>query len=279
MIVFLPWRLEFGTMLMHWVRYVHIRLSERPSGVRSVVCCRPGDEPLFPLADDYFYEWEDLPDNRKKWSTYRAGDHQGYLNQLRVHLERRYPGAQLVDPPRKFAQSQVAGNFRPQPVTELAMGRGAWPEVLIAPRYREHGAHRNYQHWAQLYSLLVGAGLGVGLLGVESSSIDMPGCRPEWKAWSYDDNLSATLCLMKHARAVVTTDSGIAHLAVLAGAPLGVIYDGPGVEAGKPEWPWAFDHMKTHAVNDCYPIIGAWRNPRIAADWARRQVAAAGEGR
>jgi hypothetical protein len=66
---------------------------------------------------------------------------------------------------------------------------------------------------------------------------------------------------MAKAQLVLCTDSGIAHLAVLAGAPLQVIYGKAGVEAGKEEWRWAFDHMKAHAVAYCEPIIGGWDDP------------------
>ena len=271
MLVFLPWRLEFGTMLMHWVRHVHIQLRDRPAGVRAVVCCRPGDEPLFPGADEYFYDWEDLPDVRKKWASVRDGDHKEYMQQLVAGLTKRYPGSRIINPPRKFPSDQTSGNFKPQPRSHIEMPGDKWPQVLIAPRYRNHGVHRNYAHWPEVFNLL-NEHYSVGLLGALSSSVDIPTCHEYWKAWFYDDNLSATLQMMSKARLVVTTDSAIAHLAVLAGARLAVIYDEPGVEAGKPEWPWAFGHMKDHAVNYCSPIIGGWKNPRVVNDFVARQV-------
>lgn len=257
--VFLPWRLEFGTMLMYWVRYVNLHIKTGPPE-HSVVCCRRGDEILFPLADQYYYDWEDLPDAKKRWRTAKEDGYHLYLQSLADTMRGRFPDCEFVYPPRKFPKDLSAGSF--VPVQRGAPPRGISGAVVMAPRYREHGGHRNWPYWGRLaLDVQAKTGRRVFVVGIKSSSVDLACVPEEFKAWNYTDNLSTTLWAMRMSPLTVTTDSAMAHLAVLAGAPLKVIYDEPGREAGHPKWPWAFDHMKRHAIAHCEPVLFGWKSP------------------
>lgn len=259
-VVFLPWRLEFGTMLMHWVRYVHGECKGIPPGVTKVVCCRRGHEPLFPDATEFFYDWEDLPDVEKKWKTARSDEHQQYISTLREEIGRRHPGSRIIEPLRHY-KSQQKDSF--QPTYREGTPRPKAPDILLAPRYREHGAHRNYQHWQSVSDGIKDLGCSVGLLGAKATSQKLKRVPKSLEVWNYEHDLDVTLWWMEQAKLVVTTDSAMAHLAVLARAPLKVIYDKKGKEAGHPTWPWAFDHMDTHALAHCEPILFGWKDPAI----------------
>jgi ADP-heptose:LPS heptosyltransferase len=189
-------------------------------------------------------------------------ENQRYLTQLGEALLERYPGATVRFPldgkkPQRFPWCPEH-NFVPQPACGAPKEA---PDVLVAPRFRAHGAHRNYEHWHEVIDDLEIAGFTVGLLGVKEASLDRPGLPKGFRAWDHQDNLGVTLRWMKKAKLVLCTDSGIAHLAVLAQAPLAVIYGKAGVEAGKEKWRWVFGHMKAHSVARCEAILGGWEDP------------------
>lgn len=262
---FLPWRGEFGQMLMHHVRWIHADPAEF-----KVVCCRPGDEPLFPSAAKFFYNWEDAEDAQKKTKLLKSPENQEYLEIVKQRILQEYQGT--VHPEFRYPLDGCApqrrghcpeGNFIPKP-SELCAAPDIRPDILVAPRFRQHGAHRNFAYWDEVIRGLLAAGHDVGLIGAEETSLDkaewgLPSCQ---KAWTYKDNLGITLHWMQTAKLVLTTDSGMAHLAVLACAPLHIIYGRSGVEAGHESWPWAFDHMRIHARAVCRPICEGWTDPQ-----------------
>jgi len=246
-------------------------LHNNPRGGPSTVCCRVGDEPLFPGAQGFCYTWDDLPNDKKKWSTARSNDHKDYMKALCSRLRADFESPTLISPPRRFDADLRKGNFVPRPQHAFDFPEDAYPEVLLAPRHRKHGAHRNYEHWPEVCAGVQGFA-SVGLLGTAEASLDLGGVATEHKVWNHADNLTATLNFLKHCRLCVTTDSAMAHLAVLCGAPLAVIYDEPGREAGHPTWPWAFDHMKHHAIAHCEPILYAWGSPDTVVDAVQRHL-------
>jgi ADP-heptose:LPS heptosyltransferase len=65
---------------------------------------------------------------------------------------------------------------------------------------------------------------------------------------------------------VIATDSGMAHLAVLAQAPLLVIYETRGKLPGPEGWPWILPHMQAHAQAFCEPVLGCWSEPKNVQD-------------
>jgi hypothetical protein len=259
--VILPWRGEFGQMLMTHVRWVQSLPGNK------VVCCRDGDQPLFPSAKEFFHDWEGLPDHLRTPAYMRGDENQEYLARLTRKLKERWPTAAIRTPldgvkPQRY-QASVAHDFKPVP---RCPAPPTFPQVLVAPRYRQHGQHRNFAHWEEVTQRLVRLGLSVGLLGAKETSTDSEAVPTRNKAWMKPDNLSTTLWWMQRAKLVLATDSAMAHLAVLAQAPLKVIYAEPGVEAGKPEWPWALPHMKAHAKAHCEAILHGWDDPSHVVD-------------
>lgn len=256
--VLLPWRGEFGQMLMTHVRFA----AAMQWGI--VVCCKPGDEPLFPRATEFFYDWVMPEDSKRNTKFLSSRENMEYQDALKVRLAVKYPDAEFWHPLQgakpqhcRFSRNH---DFVPQPRCPAPM---FFPEVLVAPRWRRHGEHRNFQYWPDVVSRLIHAGVTVGLIGTQESSVPCPQVSDQLRAWSYPQNLGTTLHWMQRCKLVLTTDSGMAHLAVLARAPLKVIYGEPGVETGSPKgWKWVLPQMQEHAYNHCEPILHGWDDPQ-----------------
>ncbi len=251
-------------MLMHWVRYVYSQTIL--SGEPTVVCCRKDHKILFPAASEYFHDWEDLQDNDKRWRTAKDPAFKAYTTRLRDLLSLRYPGARIIEPSQDCEDGAIHA-FRPNP-SDAAQATEA-PKVVIAPRHRKHGAHRNYLYWPQV-AAYASSICPVGLVGAKATSIDIEGVPEHFKAWNHENDLDVTVSWMQRARMVITSDSGMAHLAILCGAKLFVIYDEPGLEAGKSEWPWTFEHMHDNSIAPCQAIPYGWGNPNIVYEWISR---------
>jgi ADP-heptose:LPS heptosyltransferase len=258
---------EFGQLIMTHVRWVHTIPGTK------VVCTRRGLEPLFPSATEFFYDWTDVPDAQRHTKTIKATSTQMQLEAVQDHLLAKYPGAQVRFPidgkkPQYFP-NLPQGNFQPVP----ACPAPAWyPEILVAPRFRKHGEARNFPHWNKVVQDLRGLGYHVGIIGVPETSATIDGITMDRKAWGHDDNLGVTLHWMSKAKMVIATDSGMAHLAVLAGAPLLVVYEARGKVPGPEGWPWILPHMQAHARAFCEPVLECWSRPENVADALIRAV-------
>lgn len=162
-------------------------------------------------------------------------------------------------------------------IPEPHVRQGVAADVVICPRRREYGSAKNWPHWQAL------AGLpGAFAAGAPDSSedVDCP------RAWDYGRFLDASIEAMRGARLVVATDAGLAHLAVLCGAPLllithrGRVAPGPvinsrGRVAQTRYWPVRLDEYYHAANHTGSPIatIDGWDDPDAVAEAAGRALA------
>lgn len=248
-IIILPWRGEFGTMIMHYVRWANHECSKAEE---SIVCTRLGLGALFPNATTLYYDWDDVKDEQKNTKLLKSDDNAKYLADLAKRLSALYPGYEILTPERKHGIHKE-WDFTPKP----KFARGLSTDLVIAPRYRKHGEHRNFEHWDEVAMEFISRDVGVMSVGAEETSVKLA---VDDVSWRYD-SLDACLEMMQNCRLVLCTESGMAHLAVLAGAPLAIIYDKEGREAGKEMWPWNYPHLKMYAKNTCEPIVGGWNYP------------------
>lgn len=259
--IFLPWRSEFGTMIMHHVRWAR---NQSMSYERSIVCTRRGLEALYPFAHDFFYDWENPKDEQKNTALLKSKENDEYLKALGAKLLEKHPGADLIFPVRKVPINK-AWDFVPRPTVV----RDLKTDVVIAPRFRKYGEHRNFNHWTQVSADILRLGLHHTAVGAaETSNLDT--C-VEDASWHYDP-LDACLEMMQSCKLVVATESGMAHLAALAGAPLAIIYDVEGREAGHEKWPWNFPHIKAYSKNYCEPIIDGWNKPEVVIEFIKKRL-------
>lgn len=276
--VFLPWRGEFGQMIMAYVRWFHLQTG------RKIVCCREGDESLFPTAAGFYTKWDQVDDHKKTTKFVMGRDNSRYLSHLKSQIARDLTETSLgveldisfhhpLDgkKPQRF-KNLVDGNFKPIPgPSEFDQDL----DIVLAPRWRKHGEHRNFQYWKEVTDGLMDLGLKVGYAGLLCASQDYQRVPEELKSWNYDQ-VDTTFHMMNRAKVTLATDAGLAHLAVLNQTPLLVIYDEPGREAGHPTWPWVLPHMQRHSVNTCDPICYGWNSPETVvkhtADFVKCQT-------
>lgn len=246
-VVYLPFRGEFGHRVMWHAPWVY---QERA----KIVCCEPGDECLFPTAKVFI---EVPPPPHDRYRSHRSLADAMYLRSLRAKYEEtRGP---LSGCPENLSSLP---RFVPQPREK----RGIETDIVICPRRRELAPQRNWPHWHELEREL-SSNWRVFAAGAKDSSHHTIKCDA---AWNYPRHLDATVEAMLSAKMVVSTDTGLAHLAVLCGRPLMIIchgngYTGPG--SNKVQY-WRF-----HAANHMQAPIGFLNHSWAGAGIPFREVA------
>lgn len=244
---FLPWRGELGLMLLSWVRYVNSHPADN-----KIVCATRGSEALYPTATSFFYKWDEVQDQDKNGKLLRSIQNSDYLDSIKSYLIQYFPTAEFIYPDR-HRENKREWNFKPEPRVK----RGLTADIVLGPRFRLHGAGRNFEHWHDLTRTFTSWGLSVGLIGAADTSLDIH--EDAIRSWDYDF-MDAGLELLCNAKLAVMSCSGTAHLAVLCGTPLKVIYDEPG-RAVDGNGPWYMEAMQKFATAHCEPIIHAWNDP------------------
>jgi hypothetical protein len=109
MTVFLPWRGEFGTMVLRVCRFIHAYPAET-----KVVRTKRGFEALFPSATEFIYDWEDVPDLQKNWRLKKREEHCQYMAAFGAQMKAKYPRAELVTLSTGKVNPRT-WNYRPRP--------------------------------------------------------------------------------------------------------------------------------------------------------------------
>jgi hypothetical protein len=240
----LPYYGEFGWMVARHVRWVHQLVCSH-----KVVCCRRGEEYLYPTADAYHYDWpEALPDAE------RCEDGEGDDTIVRASLRTLYPNHLLIRPhyPNPWAWDHAASvKFVPVVPHELPP-----VDVALCPRRRNHGTEKNWPHWMAVADAIRAAGFTVGLVGQEATSYaETPA---DVRAWQHPDGETAgTVDLLTHSSIYVGGDTGVSHLCALADVPT-ILFAPPHHYHG-----WSFTGHMRRANRAHFDQLGetAWSNP------------------
>lgn len=221
-LVFLPFYGEYGLYILWYLRFVHY--AKAPL---KIVCCRRGDEILFPSATSFFYEWQDpFLDSAKCGlrDVYSFGEPSARFeseNKLIVKLNKIYSHAYLVELQYPIPFEKVSK----YPV-ELTPQSGSAPsvDVAICARRRlsrcpegDHG-RRNFQHWSNVIYELKSCGLTVGQIGQKDTSFKL--AHTCVSSWNFPNNTSAMLDILQKCRIYLGTDTGPTHLAAITKTPI-----------------------------------------------------------
>jgi hypothetical protein len=240
-------------MLMKWVRHINGLKSDH-----KIVCTTKGSEALFPSANEFYYDWEPVADAMKNCRLLRSRDNHKYLSGLREQFKQTYPNAEFIYPSMELPNEKEWG-FIPEPKIK----RGLLVDIVVGPRFRQYGEGRNFMYWQEVISKLAANGYTIGAIGAENTSVPNL-VDVVHKSWDYDF-LDSGLEMLRNCRLALMSCSGPAHLAVLCGTPLKVIYDKPN-RAVDGRGKWYMHIMQSVAVAYAEPILYGWNNPQKVVD-------------
>lgn len=216
--IILPNRGEFGLKL--WAHVPSVAAIPGP----KIVLHEPGEECLYPSADRLVEVPRAKDDNKRGLQA--NNESAAPIIEIVSELQKRNPDADTI----QVTTDMPRARFVPEPTVR----HGITTDVVVCPRKRAYGAAKNWPEWPTLTERLRTRGISTFAGGQPDTSYKVKGPA----AWDYDRPLDATVEAMRSARLVVATDAGLAHLAVLCGAPLlvlthacGLVAPGPQVDA------------------------------------------------
>jgi len=225
-IIFLPNYGEFGSTIYKLVRIVHFY-----NAFKKIVCCKRGEEVLFPTADEFYYDWEDKVEDVHRWGFFTKKKIQGVKN----HRYREYQKMIAVDFDRikskfgsdcnyvhlwKFNKDHSFAFYAHHLRVDLKpkILKNIRADIIITPRYRKSRTENNFLEWDKLINIFNKNGYTVGCIGSKEQSLDIEGSYVN--SWSYEDNLSAILELMNNCKIFLGLDTGVSHLASMLSIPM-----------------------------------------------------------
>lgn len=248
--VVLPALGEFGLRVRYHVPAVYAMALHGP----VVAFHEPGEECLYPGCE--LVEVPRVHDDTRRGTVGKDG---AALAGAKTLAAGRWPGATMIQTRKGMPEAR----FVPEPSTQYGINA----DVVVCPRWRAYGASKNWPEWPWLVDQLCGAGLRVFAAGAPDTSAEVDCDR----AWDRERFLDASVEAMRSARLVVSTDAGLAHLAVLCGAPLllithnGLVAPGPVLDpSGNPMestyWPVRMAEYYHAANHTGSPIFttGSW---------------------
>jgi len=229
--VFLPNYGEFGPVIDKLVKIVHFHKSPK-----KIVCCKRGEEALYPSASEFFYDWEDFVEDKDKWgffskrkiAKYVNDNYQNYKNKVSVEIDKIisklgecnnyfYLWNFNID---KIFTNKYSHIFRPE--LKPIIKHGLNVDVVISPRNRESRSESNCGFWKEIVSELINNGYTVGGIGREETSENIKGTL--LNSWDYNDNSSAIIEMLQNCKLYVGIDTGPSHLASLLSVPIIVFH-------------------------------------------------------
>ena len=248
MIAIPPARFEFGLQIRYHVPAVYAM------GRPLVVCIEPGMEALYPKAEHLLVQRR--PDTERK-DLY--GKDRVFVRMWVERLRELYPGCR-IEMPERYETHRAMRRFIPQPFVRQGVGKA---QVVLCPRKREVGPERNWPGWSALSTALAALGYSTFAAGKRETS-DLSAVA-HWHAWDYDRELDATIEAMLSASLVVSTDAGLAHLAILCGRPLLLVGHGK-LPAPGARWEIRLQEYYQNANHQQAPISiegGGWYDPAV----------------
>jgi hypothetical protein len=204
-VVFLPFVGEFGHLIMSHVRLVHFHRSPD-----KLVCCRPGEEVLYPSASGFVTTWRDPVSDYGRVGTMR--DRRFPWPMIRRRHRTRHP----IDAGALTPEQEVYPLRPDRPIPFRPTPRGLRADVVLGVRRRSFCPERNWPHWQRVADAARAAGLTFAVVGDRATSFDLEG----QACHSGDHDTAAAVELMQGCRLFVGTDSGASHLAATVGCPM-----------------------------------------------------------
>lgn len=209
--IFLPFLGEFGHKMMHFVRLVHFSTAKN-----KLVCCRDGEQVLYPSATGFITDWIDPVPDSAKVGTDRVLRDWGELLKQYPDFQPVPSGALSPDQEMMAYSPDVRIPFKPKV-------RGLSVDVCIGTRSRQFLAMKNWPHGQKLADALRSNGYTYAVIGSRATSYALEG--QTCISGDYGD-VDAAIELLRSCQLFCGQDSGGAHLATTVGADC-VVWDVP----------------------------------------------------
>lgn len=214
---------------------------------RLTVCCPVSWRFLYPTATDFFDVSEDLDG----WGE----------RSVICELKCRFPSAEFL----KMNWSHPAKDDFTVQVPEKEVPSS---DVIVVPRRKPGSSpHRDWESWKDLTDELRFRNLTVLAAGRKDMSFD---CGVQ-----SIENIEEIAAAMLKTRFVVSTDSGLAHLAILLRVPLILLWGTPvGVIPGQSYKQGCHARMESQKKAQIHHIEGAWNDFYVALNETLRIIMA-----
>jgi hypothetical protein len=237
--LFLPFVGEFGHLIMSHTRLVHFHKAKT-----KIVCCRPGEEVLFPSATAYVTNWTDPIPDEKRAGTIRSNRHK--WPELTALFPNHYP----VRAGNLTPSQEMYPLHEGQPIPFRPRRRGLSADVVIGTRSRKFDPQKNWPHWQAVADAIQATGRSFAVIGHADTSQHLSGevCH------SGDYDTDAAIELLQSCRLYIGQDSGTSHLATASlppAVPMIVLRHGWGRD-------FTVRMMKEHAA---LTVVDAWNDP------------------
>lgn len=196
--------IEFGHVICSHIRLTHFHKSSR-----KVVCCRPGEQVLFPSAAAHVTDWTDPVPDAQRIGTFR--DNVIQWPDLLARFPDLYPirAGGLTPQQELYAiRPDIRIPFRP-------VRRGLRADILLGVRHRQLFPERNWgNNWQTVADHLNRRGITFAVIGARPTTLDLDG----QTCHTGDLDTDAAVELLQQARLYIGTDSGASHLAAAVAA-------------------------------------------------------------
>jgi hypothetical protein len=250
-VLYLPFCGEFGHLIMSHIRLVHFSKAKT-----KVVCCREGEQVLFPTASSFVTDWVDPIKDEERIAT---------LRDSRIdwpEITQRYPSHLHVES-GKLSQSQEVLPI--EPATRIKFRpqlRDMVSDVVLGVRTRQNCSERNWQHFERVAEALTKASVSFSVIGERTTSRDLPG---QWYH-SGDFDTDAAIELLMNCKLFVGTDSGASHLAATVGANMLVFREELGGSRN------LVPRMQIVNPKPITCLTGVWNKPQAVIDSMFKQL-------
>lgn len=192
---------ELGWYISKHVRYIHAFQSND-----KVVCCQRGDEPLYPTAKRFFYDFENPVLDKD-----RGDDSEHHVRIAKYQIASKL--GKVIDVPFQCFPNIKFDLDLPFPKLEKA-------DLVIGARHRQHVPGRNWPHWTHLVNKIRERKptLKIGVIGIHETSDHVP---VDVYGWDHPFGpMRGAIDLLSRCKLYLGTDTGSSHLASLIGCPI-----------------------------------------------------------
>lgn len=251
----LPWKGEFG-----WYCMIYPKTVDQIKADFKVVCCAPGEECLFPSANDFYYYHDTSPDEAKRFDGKMDAEDQAVIQS--TVISRYGPDIKFVKVP--FRKNPK--HFRNQVYISPLKKRNIVTDILIAPRFRYRSMDKNFRYWDYIIREF-SRDYRVGLVGKKGLSYDtnIPGIV---KSWEVEDTVDCVVDMLLNTKMLLTTSNGIMHLANLCRTVNIAAFSD---QAGGPCEGW-FENQRSDQAIICFNWKHIWYVPELVLDFARTSL-------